>query len=122
MGNQNEIIKELTILLVDDDEFIVDAMYHLLRRRAKQVDTALNGQEALALFRNNTYDLVISDIEMPEMNGYELHAAIARENPDMKFIFLSGHDTTEIEERFQNLMIAKPIDKEKLLSKIVELV
>lgn len=112
----------MSILVVDDDEFILDAMYHLLKRRLKHVDTALNGQEALALIKTNAYDLVITDIEMPEMNGYELFSQIGKILPDLKFLFLSGHEVAEIEERFRHLMISKPIDKDELLEKIAEVV
>ena len=66
-----EKLKDLSILIVDDESFILETMAHFLRRRAKHVDTAKDGQQALRLFETKRYDIIVSDIEMPEMNGYE---------------------------------------------------
>ena len=94
-----EKLKDLSILIVDDESFILETMAHFLKRRAKQVDTAENGQQALALIETNQYDVIVSDIEMPEMNGYELYEAVSKKG-EVQFIFLSGHDSEDIEERF----------------------
>lgn len=116
-----EKLKDLSILIVDDEGFILETMAHFLKRRAKHVDTALDGQQALALFDKNSYDVIVSDIEMPEMNGYELYEAVSKKNAAVKFIFLSGHDSHEIEERFMEQTLYKPIDKDKLIAKIASL-
>ena len=116
-----EKLKNLSILIVDDEEFILETMAHFLKRRAKRVDTAGDGQEALVLFGSNEYDVIVSDIEMPEMNGYELYEAVTKKNKAMKFIFLSGHDSHDIDDQFAEQTLYKPIDKDKLIEKIASL-
>jgi two-component system, sensor histidine kinase and response regulator len=81
-----------TILLVDDDYAILDSVSDLLRLSGYQVVTAMNGAAALPLLDKHLPDVVISDIMMPEMNGYELFDAV-RSNPAwaaVPFIFLTA--------------------------------
>lgn len=81
-----------TILLVDDDYAILDSVSDLLRLSGYSVITAKNGAAALPLLDKHLPDVVISDITMPEMNGYELFDAV-RSNPAwaaVPFIFLTA--------------------------------
>jgi putative two-component system response regulator len=64
------------ILLAEDNEINLEIMQSQLSSLGYQVDTAVNGKDALAKFEKTTYDVVLTDIEMPEMNGYELTASI----------------------------------------------
>jgi two-component system sensor histidine kinase and response regulator WspE len=68
------------ILVVDDSHTVREMERRLLVRSGYQVTTAQNGQEAWNLLRLNDYDLLISDIDMPQMNGIELVTKV-RENP-----------------------------------------
>lgn len=70
------------ILAVDDEESIVRIIQVNLERAGYKVDTALNGASALTLLLTNRYDLIISDVMMPEMDGMELLEHI-RQSPDM---------------------------------------
>lgn len=121
MGNNNEKLKNLSILIADDEEFILETMAHFLKRRAKNVETASDGKRALELFKEGHYDVVVSDIEMPELDGYELYEAVKQINDKVKFIFLSGHDSQDIDERFVDRTLFKPIDKDMLIEKIAAL-
>lgn len=121
MQEKREKLKDLSILIVDDESFILETMSHFLKRRAKHVDTAEDGEKALALFEAQGHDVIVSDIEMPEMNGYELYEAISQKGAAPKFIFLSGHDSQDIDERFLEQTLYKPIDKDKLIDKIASL-
>ena len=121
MNDNSTKLKELSILIVDDEEFILETMAHFLKRRAKNVDTASNGKQALALFKEGLHDVVVSDIEMPELDGYELYTAVNKINSEVKFIFLSGHDSQDIDEQFIEQTLYKPIDKDKLIEKIASL-
>ena len=59
------------ILLVDDDALIIRMYQNKLSKEGYAVKTATNGEEGLLLVNNNHFDLIISDINMPKMNGFE---------------------------------------------------
>ncbi len=64
-------MKKLNILLAEDDEMIEKITTFYLRRNGHEIDIAKNGYEAVAKFRSKTYDLVLMDIQMPEMDGLQ---------------------------------------------------
>jgi DNA-binding response OmpR family regulator len=81
-----------TILLVDDEKDLVDCIVGILRNEGYHVVTARDGIEALAVLRSQPVDLIISDIMMPRMNGYELYQRVT-ENLDwvlIPFVFLTA--------------------------------
>jgi two-component system sensor histidine kinase and response regulator WspE len=89
------------ILVVDDSHTVRESERRLLVRAGYQVTTAKNGQEAWNLLRLNDYDLLISDVDMPQMNGIELVSKV-RENPRlarMPVIILSYKDREEDRRR-----------------------
>jgi two-component system sensor histidine kinase and response regulator WspE len=89
------------ILIVDDSHTVREMERRLLARAGYQVTTAQNGQEAWNLLRLNDYDLLISDVDMPQMNGIELVTKV-RENPRfgrMPVIILSYKDRAEDRQR-----------------------
>jgi nitrogen-specific signal transduction histidine kinase/CheY-like chemotaxis protein len=80
------------ILLVDDEPGIAKALTHLLRRDGHTVDTAANGRLALAKLQERSYDVILSDLRMPELDGPGLYRALAQQAPPLcqRFIFLTG--------------------------------
>jgi CheY-like chemotaxis protein len=89
-----------TILVVDDEPGIASALAHLLRRDGHTVDTAANGQIALAKLSTQAYDLVLCDLRMPELDGPGLYQALQQQHPHLlrRVIFLTG-DTLNEEAR-----------------------
>ena len=82
-----------TILLVDDDEFILKSTADVLKKTNAQIFTAENGVQALEILNQNpSIDLVITDIQMPKMNGYELLSFLksSQKFKHIKIISLSG--------------------------------
>ena len=73
------------ILVVDDEASMRDVLSIMLHREGYQVDTAVDGAQAVTHLRDHTYDLVISDIKMPRMTGLELLKAV-RASDDYKDI------------------------------------
>ena len=109
------------ILIVDDDEMVLIALNELLRPEGYEVHTSSRGIEALKKLDQDGYDLLMLDVIMPEMNGFELCKKIRekenyRETP---IVFLSAK--SQDEDRVQgidagaNLFLSKPISPEKLL-------
>jgi two-component system, cell cycle response regulator len=85
---------DVRVLLVDDDENFREWLKLLTRRKGFHVETAQDGEEALELLRSRSYDLLISDFEMPRMDGFELIRAIrADESLAHQYaVMLTSHD------------------------------
>jgi len=84
------------ILVVDDEEFMREAIRLVLEREGYAVAVAVDGQEALEVLRERKPDLVITDITMPRMGGYELLTALRKdpETHNLPLILLTQKDTT----------------------------
>ncbi len=111
----------ITILLVDDDPAILEGVVDLLRFYGYNLITAIDGKTALELMQGQTPDLIISDIMMPEMDGYEFYEAV-RSNADwapIPFIFLTARGQTVDVRRGKSLgvddYLVKPFEPEDLL-------
>jgi two-component system cell cycle response regulator CpdR len=81
-----------TILLVDDEEALRNAVAKMLRRAGHIVVTASNGIEGVALFRSspNRFDIVLTDLQMPEIDGYQLVTLVRETSSLAKIICMSG--------------------------------
>lgn len=85
------------VLIVDDNQNNLDVLERRVTRHGYEVDTALNGRIGLAKIRENNYDLVLLDIMMPEMNGYQVLERI-KEDPELRnlpVIVISAVDDIE---------------------------
>lgn len=122
----NDIVK-LKILLVEDDILNVKLVEYLLADFGMKADVALNGKLAIEKFAVQNYDLVLMDIEMPEMNGYET-AAFIRENlkNEVPIIAVTAHAMAGEKEKCfsfgMNDYITKPIDVNHLFKIIYKTV
>lgn len=84
MLERKKITKKLRILFVDDHESIRQSMGILLKRRAERYFEARNGREALELLQKESVDVILTDLNMPELNGIELARAIRKEEKEQK--------------------------------------
>jgi CheY-like chemotaxis protein len=86
------------ILVVDDEDNLRDVLVEVLRREGHEVDSAVDGAQGLRLAEAQRYDLVITDLRMPELEGPELYRALRARYPDdpPRVIFMSAN--TGIEE------------------------
>ncbi len=78
------------ILVVDDDPVFREMLQCMLSDDGFEVETAINGLEALSMYRENPADLVIADIIMPEKEGIETIIELKRDYPGVKIIAISG--------------------------------
>jgi len=83
------------VLIVDDEPNICDLLEELLSRQDYVIETCLSGQEALAKMKDDTYDMVISDLKMPGINGIELIKAVKAGSPDTAAVLVTGYATVE---------------------------
>lgn len=125
LNNKSEMTNTATILLVEDDASILDGMGDLLQifdiGYEVEILKATNGEEGLALMQQHTPDLIISDIMMPRLNGFEFLAKV-RENPawvHIPFVFLTAkgkkQDIMEGRRSGAELYITKPFVSAELL-------
>ena len=112
------------ILAVDDDPTAVDAVRQILGQQGYEVTTAPDAEAAVALLRDQAFDLALLDVGLPGLSGYDLCRAI-RQDPRHKgipVIFLTGHgavmDEKRGEEAGSDLYLVKPV----LASRLVNMV
>ena len=89
---------EKKILLVDDEEAILDTYSLLLGEKGYSVVTADNGRKALEEFSRNCFDLVITDLAMPDGDGFELLEAIKVRSPKTPVIVFTGKRYRAVKE------------------------
>jgi len=78
------------ILIIDDDEAIRSVLTVLLANKNHEVVTAQNGRRGLEAIENDHFDLLITDIFMPEMDGLEAMRLVRKSKPDLPIIVMSG--------------------------------
>ncbi|MDR1761862.1 MAG: response regulator, partial [Bacteroidales bacterium] len=109
-----------SILIVDDERAIRNTLKDILEVENYKVDTAEDGKQALEKVQNNKYDLVFTDIKMPNMDGTELLEAIVKERGgSLPVIMISGHATIDIAvdaiKKGAYDFIEKPLDLNRIL-------
>ena len=110
------------ILIVDDEELITDLLKSLLKTTG-YIDIARNGQEAMRLIESKNYMAIISDIDMPIMDGISLFREAVDKFPELKnrFMFLSGDLSPERKQFFRKNSVkclAKPFDINTLMEEV----
>lgn len=83
------------ILVVDDEESIREFLDIMLRKEGYEVTCAEDGQKAFDIIKKKTFDMVISDLQMPNMTGIELLRAVRDQYPDLLFMMITAFGTTE---------------------------
>ena len=115
----------LKILYVEDDKSVIAFIQVIFNKyNISNVTYAKNGHEGLLLYKKDQYDLVITDMIMPEMDGFELIEKIREINPKQVFMMVTGLDNRDdfikaIELRV-NFFIEKPIDPKKFISTLTD--
>jgi len=84
--------KNETILIVDDEAEVGKTVRSLLKRLGFHADYVQNGNEAVKQLRNRGYRFLITDINMPDLNGIELIKIVSREDPDISIIAMTGYE------------------------------
>ncbi len=110
------------ILIVDDDEGSRLVLVEMMHFFGYEADGAEGGLEALQAITKQKYDLVITDINMPDLNGLELITRVKASHPEVDLMAVTGYGMeysyTDVVERGASDFIAKPFDNNELLAKI----
>src|SRR4030043_551753 len=114
---------EKRILVVDDEREIRTILQQAISKYGGlQVETAESGEEALAKIRKNKFDLVLTDMKMPKMDGLQLVSEIAKIDPEMATILMSGQGTVESAleamRKGAHDFLAKPLNLPELIIRL----
>ncbi len=117
-----------SILIIEDDQEVREYLESVLTRAGYGVASAANGEEGLLRFREASYDLVITDIIMPEKDGIETILDLRRENSGLKLIAISGGGRSEPENYLHSarllgadLTMKKPFTNQEMLDAVASL-
>ena len=109
----------MKVLVIDDDVNLGKVISFQLSQSGYEVDTATSGGQGLQLFRAHDYDIVISDIQMPDLSGIDLLKKIRRENEQVIVIMITAYGSVDNAVEACNLgaddYLTKPFGKEQLL-------
>jgi len=112
------------VLLVDDEQDFTSVLAERMETRGLQVDIAGSGMEAMERVKGRSYDAIVLDLAMPEMDGIETLKHLLAQNPDLQVILLTGRATVEkgVEAVKHGAVefLQKPADIETLVEKIRE--
>lgn len=122
-------VKGLRILVVDDDLGLCRSMSEMLEREGCVVETAGDGSEALERLEQRRFDLVLSDVVMPGMDGYDLYRAIQKRFARLPVLMMTAfhYDKDHIIKRsriegLRGVVFKKPVQRERLIAAIAEAV
>ncbi len=104
------------MLVVDDEKDIQDVLSEALNCMGFEVALADNGDEALAIFLENSFDLVLTDLEMPTMDGWNLAHLIKKRSPNTPVVLLTGVDRETVWKKVKSAPIDSVIFKPFLLN------
>jgi CheY-like chemotaxis protein len=121
---ERPLLRNKRILVVDNDESVRRAAHELLGKYGCDVETAHHGEEAFLMVRTFHYDLVIADIRLPDMTGYECFAKLLQIHEHLPVILMTGfgYDPTHsiVKARQQGLksVLYKPFRLDQLLTEV----
>lgn len=119
MGNE-------TILVVDDEHSLLNLSHEILSSHGFNVILANSAKEALDILEHKSIDIMISDVIMPEMDGYQLAAIVKDKYPEIKIQLASGfsdnHNMVMVDDELQQNLLTKPFNSKTLLQKIHEFI
>ena len=120
------ILKNLTLLLVEDDEELRNSIKETLSIFLKNIITVKDGQEALLVYSKDNIDLIITDYVMPLMNGYELCKEIRDKNRKIPLVIMSNY--SEQEKLLKSITLEltdyliKPIEYKQLVETLLKMI
>ena len=121
----DEQLSQSNILLVEDEENLAHGLEYNLTEEGYKVTLAKDGKEAIKLFDENEFDLIVLDIMLPYYNGFEIAKHIREKQPQMPILMLTAR--TQIEDRVRGLelgaddYLTKPFDSKELFIRVKNL-
>lgn len=125
--NTSQTKQPLKILLAEDNPVNIEVVTSLLASRNHEICLASNGNQTVGLFKDSIYDLILMDINMPELDGYEATRRIRsyekdKKRPRTRIIAMTAHSSTELEKKCleagMDSVLLKPIQRETFIANI----
>jgi PAS domain S-box-containing protein len=120
-GGESSHLKDVRVLVVDDDAGVCNSLRDVLRGEHCTVFTANGGIEALKVFANEPVDVVLSDVVMPDMDGYDLYMELKERSPQTPVVLMTAYyyDKDHVIKRsrlegLNQVIFKKPIDPKRL--------
>ncbi len=112
----------IDVLLIDDEKHFLRDLAEGLRLHSKKMNiiTAQNGIEALEILRTVLVDVVVTDLNMPGMDGYELTQRLQTLHPSVPVIVMSAYARSTVDQRLQGVHLAEYIEKPLDLGRVAE--
>jgi DNA-binding NtrC family response regulator len=115
----------MRVILVDDEKKFINMLAKRLKFRGFDPIVAVNGEEAIKIASQTQFEVAVLDIKMPGISGLQLKHELAAGNPDLKFIFVTGHGAIDKnDENFNpdDIYLSKPLDIEILINTMKKIV
>jgi CheY-like chemotaxis protein len=113
------------ILIVDDSQELTEVIHEYMEANGFIVDTTTESTNALRLITANGYDVIVSDIHMPGMDGLELMGLIKNKHPDLPVILITGYSISEARkiamEKGADAFVAKPFHMKEILDVVTDI-
>lgn len=113
---------ELNVLVVEDDEALRESFQQLLSYLFAEVDAAVDGQDALDQLAAKNYDIVLTDLRMPRMSGFQLLQEIRQQSPQQPIVVISAHEDEVLRRElavYKVHYLSKPVILEELLRVVI---
>jgi DNA-binding NtrC family response regulator len=110
--------------VADDEQNIRETIQNVLRKFQVEVTTAAGGAEAIALVEQHDYDLIVSDIRLPDKSGYDIFAAARHKSATLPVILMTGfgydpnHSVVRASQEGLQAVLFKPFKVDQLLAEI----
>jgi len=114
--------EDMKLLIVEDEESLNKVLVKVLRKLGYATDSAFDGEEAVDLYFENNYDLVILDLNLPKLDGMEVLKAMREDNAELPILILSAR--SEIQDKIQGLdegandYLTKPFHFDELTARV----
>ena len=116
------IDKQSTLLYVEDEENIIEEMVEILELDFENIYVATNGKEGLEMYKKYKPNVVISDVQMPLMDGLEMSKEILKIDSNAKIILTTAFNENEFIQKMKDIgvkdYVNKPVDIDKLFESI----
>ena len=113
---------ETRVILAEDDDLVHDTIVAMLEQSGANVRAAASGGEALALCKDGGVDILVTDIAMPDMNGFDVAEEAMRCDPDLRVLYISGYalDDDRALEQLPGTLLRKPFTRHQLVAALAD--